>query len=645
MMLVLFSFVLIGLTELGLRLAGFGGVRPFISPLLVRANAPAEIRQAMIAGVNPSAVSIFFARPSHAENLQSGSVHEEKFILPKPPGTVRVLFFGESTIEGFPYPRNLTSCAFLQSMLRHVMPSRKVEVINLGVTAVASFPIRILAIEAINKCQPDLVVAYAGHNEYFGAFGMASTQSAGLGEQAMKFAYLARQSAIVQGMIFVMQRLVSMHSSGMPEQLIEIMAASRSIEPQGPLCAAAGRSLSTNLRAIAREARRNTVPVVLCTVASNERDFAPVASWGKDLSVERQRKWETEFAAAKDMITSSSRDACAILEQLVRDAPRHAAAHYAYARALDTAGETSGAVEQYRLGRDLDTMPWRASRPLNMAVRQAAQIENALLADCESAFASVSGNAPGWDLFDDHLHPNLHGQALIAQTVFDVIVRNSLLPVDPSLTSALPDWQQMAEELGYNNLERYRVVNMMSALFKRPPLSINNEAAARRYSHMLSEMESRADTVENTAVERWQMAGARSQQALPISYFGGASALKANDIARAHLYFTSAIANSEPYTSEKCAAQYLSLLTLPPSLKESPAKVKLRQSYMNEAELVEILQKKKPDPLLARVLAGYHSLMKNEAKAKQYLTLAEKMPGEANPRIQAYASEFPKTEH
>ena len=50
-----------------------------------------------------------------------------------------------------------------------------VEVINLGMTAVNSYVIRDLS-QRVMEYKPDAVIIYAGHNEYYGSFGAASTQ-------------------------------------------------------------------------------------------------------------------------------------------------------------------------------------------------------------------------------------------------------------------------------------------------------------------------------------------------------------------------------------------------------------------------------------------------------------------------------------
>ena len=70
--------------------------------------------------------------------------------------------------------------AFLQLMLQDAWPDRRVEVINLGTTAIASFPVLGITTEALDY-EPDLVVVYTGHNEFFGTYGVASVAAPAAG--------------------------------------------------------------------------------------------------------------------------------------------------------------------------------------------------------------------------------------------------------------------------------------------------------------------------------------------------------------------------------------------------------------------------------------------------------------------------------
>jgi hypothetical protein len=64
-----------------------------------------------------------------------------------------------------------------------------VEVLNLGATAVASYPIACILSETLQH-EPDLVVIMVGNNEFYGAYGVASLPEIGqspLGMRAVRW--------------------------------------------------------------------------------------------------------------------------------------------------------------------------------------------------------------------------------------------------------------------------------------------------------------------------------------------------------------------------------------------------------------------------------------------------------------------------
>ena len=160
--------VALAVAEAGLRLGGWGGYPAFFR---IAGQLPSG---ASVALVEPAATKpYFFANPT-----RPGYAEETNFLMPKPADTVRIFLVGESAAKGYPQPRNLSMAAFLKAMLADAWPEKNVEVISLGTTAVASFPLVYLTREAV-RYQPDLVVFYVGNNEFFGAYGVASINSFG----------------------------------------------------------------------------------------------------------------------------------------------------------------------------------------------------------------------------------------------------------------------------------------------------------------------------------------------------------------------------------------------------------------------------------------------------------------------------------
>ncbi len=93
----------------------------------------------------------------------------------KLPNTFRVFVFGGSSTEGFPYNFYNSFADQLEQKLLVSAQGRHIEIINLGMTAVNSYVIRDLS-QRVLPYEPDAVIIYAGHNEFYGSFGAATTQ-------------------------------------------------------------------------------------------------------------------------------------------------------------------------------------------------------------------------------------------------------------------------------------------------------------------------------------------------------------------------------------------------------------------------------------------------------------------------------------
>jgi hypothetical protein len=97
--------------------------------------------------------------------------------------------------------------------------------------------------------------------------------------------------------------------------------------------------------------------------------------------------------------------------------------------ALEKLHDYDAAFQAYSRARDLDHNPFRAPSDLNRILRRiAGQSGNVSLADAEQAFRDATAPlAPGFDLFLDYVHPTKRGNLLVAQTVYDEIVRRRIV--------------------------------------------------------------------------------------------------------------------------------------------------------------------------------------------------------------------------
>ncbi|HWB94305.1 MAG TPA: hypothetical protein VG605_20770, partial [Puia sp.] len=141
---------------------------------------------------NPAASRRYFTDP-----LNATTGNREPFHKIKEPGTFRVFVLGESTTIGYPYFHNGSFHRWLQYRLMREHPDKKVEIVNLALTAVNSYTVLGFAREAVHY-QPDAILIYCGHNEYYGALGVGSTNRLGGSPRLVNTLLWLRQFRVVQ---------------------------------------------------------------------------------------------------------------------------------------------------------------------------------------------------------------------------------------------------------------------------------------------------------------------------------------------------------------------------------------------------------------------------------------------------------------
>lgn len=451
-----------------LRLAGFGGYPP-----LLREVGPTRHGTLFISDIE-AARSYFFAnkdRPGYNEQYH--------YYQPKATNAFRVLMAGGSAIKGYPQPRNLAPSAFLREMLQDVWPEREVDVLNLGTTAVASFPVMEMVEEGL-AYEPDLVVIYSGHNEFFGAYGVASINRAGSRPGMLRFQRWLRSTALMQGI----DAILPARGGQDGKALMEIMVGQSYTPPQHWSRDAAANNLYHHMRRMILACRARGVPILICTLPSNERDLAPIGEVHlDDVPEEHRAEVSAALQRGQEQLGTDPASAEQTLRGVLEVAPLHARAHFLLGRALYAQGRFEEARTHFVQARDADSMPWRATTASQDGLRRAATDLNEPLCDVEASFRAASpGGCIGWELMDDHVHPSLQGQSLIARTIVDHLTRaEGKLKVDPAAFAALPPWDVYAKRLGDNPYDRYGVEHQMRVLFNVPFMKTSNPDALARF--------------------------------------------------------------------------------------------------------------------------------------------------------------------
>lgn len=133
-------------------------------------------------------------------------------------------------------------------------------------------------------------------------------------------------------------------------------------------------------------------------------------------------------------------------------------------------GRFDDARSFFQAAMDLDPLPWRPIGGINDALRKVADEYNTLLCDVQEVFRQQSpGGSIGWELMDDHVHPGLPGQFLLARTMLETLAgAPEPLGFDAARLDSLNDGDAYARRLGRNPYEEIGVAMTMMALFQAP---------------------------------------------------------------------------------------------------------------------------------------------------------------------------------
>lgn len=409
LVLILIPFLALGAVEVALRAAGVAAPPPVFLAKEV------EGRRYLV--LNPEIARRFF-RVGQGGAVRSASTQ----ILPveKPTGTRRILCLGESTTAGFPFPAHGAFPAALQSILEERDPSTVWEVTNLGVTALSSSSIASM-MDALLETRPDALVIYLGHNEFYGAGGVATPGAYGP-------AAALRSLRIVRALEGVLTRAPS--GAGEEREALEESRVRAEIPVESALRRRAYAAFRKNLSSILGAARQAGVRVVLCEVVSNERDHYPFGSQirsreGLDVIEEELARWRSRGPDRSDV----GRLLPQVEAAVARDSA-NAGLRWIRGMLRLATGNDEG-VRDLIAARNLDTIPFRAPDPINRIIREEGAKHGATVVPMDRLFRSISfAGAPGAGQFVEHLHPTFFGNAQIASAAGDALLGRDPAPID-----------------------------------------------------------------------------------------------------------------------------------------------------------------------------------------------------------------------
>ena len=357
--------------EGALRLFWHGGA----APVFVRAPIRGDYLVA-----NPQMARRWFAFETNPPAPIS-----EPFARRKPARAFRVFVLGESSTAGFPYPRNVTFSRLIRDVLRDALPRDSVEVVNLGIAATNSFAMADITGD-VKAQRPDAVLVYAGHNEWYGALGVGSTESWASSPSLVRATLILQRLRI--GMALRKLIVAARRGSGAERpdsgavSFMETLARDQNIPRDGDAYRRGVAQFAGNLDHIVGRLRGEGIPVFVASLASNLRDQPPLES-------------------------PNNRSAVVVFDSARKSLAR---------------GDTGRARAYFSIARDEDVVRFRAPAAFDSVVKAVTQKHGGVYVPVSEAFAAASpGGIPGNNLFLEHVHPTAEGYALIARTFLDAM--------------------------------------------------------------------------------------------------------------------------------------------------------------------------------------------------------------------------------
>ena len=420
---LLIPVLLIGISEAFLRVIDFGNY-----PALIQKEARFGAEKYVI---NSQVARRYFSLPPEL----TPEAASDAFDVVKKPGAVRIFCLGGSTTAGFPYEINATFPFQLKARLQKEYPNRQVEVINLGISAVNSYTVLDLLPEVLDL-QPDLLIIYMGHNEFYGAFGAGSTQHLGNNRRLILW-YLKlkrwRLFQLLEKTIRWGRGVLSKPQNAAAQPLMQAMAGKQRIPLNDEKVRIAQANFRENLREIVRESKKQNVKLLLSTLVSNLKDQPPfISAFSRTVDKFSQNRLETKLLTARVLSSEGkTNQALAVVEKIARIDSSAADLHFYRGQMFLKNGQSRRAFRDFSRARDLDLLRFRAPSAFNSQIREIAKSEDVPLVNMEEVFCEASPDGiPGKMLFQEHLHPNFDGYQLMAQAFFEAIKTTRLL--DPN---------------------------------------------------------------------------------------------------------------------------------------------------------------------------------------------------------------------
>jgi len=373
--------------------------------------------------VNPEIGKKYFNK------MEYSAPAKDIFLKKKPNDVIRIFAMGSSSVVGFPYANNLMFSRILHERLRDAYPGKKIEMVNTAITAINSFTLADFMPQILEQ-KPDAILFYAGHNEFYGAFGAGSNEAVFHSPTLIRMHLALINYRVYQLTVNTVDKIAGIFkssTSGPARTLMSRMVKDADITYGSKIYNEGMKNYEQNMDAMLAMAKQKNVQVFISDLVSNLRDLKPFKS-----------------IASGDL--------------------KGAEEYYEAAKKYEAQGNIPKAKENYILARDYDCVRFRASSDINSIIKKLSDKYQLHFVPTVDLFNANSPNGiVGNNLLTEHLHPNIPGQFLLAESFYKAIVESKLIAPDINVPT-VKSYKGFIADYGFTNLDfligKHRVTSL-----------------------------------------------------------------------------------------------------------------------------------------------------------------------------------------
>jgi tetratricopeptide (TPR) repeat protein len=347
--------------------------------------------------------------------------------IDRPPGSLRILCLGGSSMFGTPYEVAATIPAIVRKQLRHLYQNREIEVLNLGASAINTNVIRDMAPDLV-ELKPDLVFLYAGHNEFYGPDGIGASWLEKTFPWIIRVKYTLRRLRTIQWVQEMLRTHWLAHHETDEQNLMRQVSEESHVSSGSDDEQWIFRQFRINLADIIELYRSHGAAVIVSDVSSNLM-FPPFA--GQNVEGLHQIDsliGRNESARAADQLSALRRTHLA-----------NAYIEYRLGLCTLSSRDSVGARSYFENARDDDLLKFRAPGGINTIIHAVCTDLNVPCVHADSGLSAASPyGITGSSLFWEHLHPRMEGYCDIAGMLVEAFLRTQHADSSPPGKPLLP---------------------------------------------------------------------------------------------------------------------------------------------------------------------------------------------------------------